>query len=263
MDAYGKALSQRYGALAAACLLSSIFTCWAPASLAAGPQLRLRPVEVEAGKDSLRATLVNDGTLAVHAFCMTSQSGSVEITEDLPPRPPLVPVGGVKVVTLSTQPAPADGAAAEARSFAVTCVQWEDGSVEGRPGDVAMLLQGEAGEAYEWKRLSTVFERVERCTDADWNAALSAAAQWIAANGATLDDGARAEGDFAGGMRTANLAARMTLDSLRRLSVDPAGMATARQHLADMTSRWHATRDFLGRVKGLPAYTPAPRQPSR
>jgi len=104
---------------------------------------------------------------------MTSRSGPVETAEDLSPRPPLVPVGGVEVVTLRTEPVPADDLDAEVRSFAVTCVQWEDGSVEGRPEHVAMLMKIEAGWAFQLKRLLTVFDRIQRSADADWNAALA------------------------------------------------------------------------------------------
>jgi hypothetical protein len=253
MDRYGKPSSLQRGTLAAPGLLCSMLLCSAPATPAADPPLRLRPAGVEASQGSLRVTLVNDGALAVRAFCMTSRSGPVETAEDLPPRPPLVAAGGVKVVTLRTQPVPADDLDAEVRSFAVTCVQWEDGSVEGRPGHVALLLQGQAGTAFEWKRLLPKFEQIQHCADAEWSAALAGAARWIADGGDKLDDGTQAAGSFEGGMEEANLAAKMTLDSLQRLSVDPAGMTAAREHLADMVSRWRTAGDFLSRVKGLSA----------
>jgi len=225
------------------------FLCAAPATPAAEPALQLRPAGVDATQDSLRVTLVNDGALAVRAFCMTSRNGPVGITEDLPPRPPLVPVGGEKVVTLTIQSVPPDDLAAEVRSFAVTCVQWEDGSVEGRPEHVAMLLQMQAGRAFQLKRLLTMFDRIQQSADADWNAALADAAQWIAAKGTALDGGARAEGSFASGMGSANLGAQMALDSLQRLSAN-SGVLAAREYLVREISRKRATGDFLARVKG-------------
>jgi hypothetical protein len=245
-----KPSSRQRGTPASTGLLFLVFLCPAPATPAAEPALRLHVAGIDA---DLRVTLVNDGALAVRAFCMTARNGQVGITEDLPPRPPLVAVGGTEVVTLPIQSFAAADLDAEVLSFAVTCVEWEDGSVEGRPEHVAMLLQMQAGRAFQLKRLLTMFDRIQRSADADWSAALAGAAQWIAANGTALDGGARAEGSFASGMGSANLGAQMALDSLQRLSVD-SGIPAARDYLVREISRKRANGDFLARVKGLSAY---------
>ena len=263
MNKYNRPSLRRHGTIAVTGLVFSMSLFLVPTTPAAESALQLRAAGIDASRNSLRVTLVNDGALAVRAFCMTSRSGPMEITEDLPPRPPLVPSGGSRIETLRTQSVPADDLDAEVRSFSVTCVQWEDGSVTGRPDHVAMLLQGQAGTAFEWKRLLPMFERIQHSADADWNAILADAARWIADNGTKVDDGSRPEGSFEGGMEEANLAAKMTLDSLRRLSINPAGMAAAREHLADMISRWRAAIDFLARVKGLPVHGAEPTHPVR
>lgn len=225
----------------------------APAAQPADSALPLRAQEIKASRDSLRVTLLNNGRSGVIAFCMTSLHGAVEITEDLPPRPPLLPVGGVRVVSLITEPVPADDLDAEVRSFEVTCVQWEDGTAEGRPEHVASLLRGQSGRAFQLKRLRAIFDRIEQSADADWNAALDGAIQWIASSGRTLDNGVTLPGDCASGMSSENGAARMTLDSLRRLSTDSEGISAARLHLADMISRWQVRSDFLARIKSASA----------
>lgn len=246
----------RHGVLVATGLLVSTFLCPASAAPPDESALQLRAAGIDASQSSLRVTLANEGAQPIRAFFMTSRNGAVEVTEGLPPGPPLVPVGGSRVEALSIRSVPTENLDDEARSFAVTCVQWEDGSVEGRPEHVAMLLQIQAGRALQLRRLAVMFDRIQQSTGADWNVALADAAQWIGASGATLDDGTRAKGSFATGMANANLGAKMDLDSLQRLSADSSQIPALREYLVDVISSMRTTTDFLVRVKGLSAYGP-------
>src|ERR1017187_1292324 len=173
--------------------------------------------------------LRNNSEKLVTGFCVRTHSSGVTLTEFLPPHQGLLPgatdTGAVSLSGMS--PAEAEQ---EARTLVFTCVVSSDGVAGTVSEDVSSMTQSLAGTAFQAARLRRFLVSIGDSSNDRFQLAVQDAISGISALDITLDDGSKAQGLFASGMRDASA---LLLSRLKQLAMMGSG---GRNNISELRS---------------------------
>jgi hypothetical protein len=215
------------------------------ASLAAELSLRVETARI-AGR-TLQVALRNTAPQIVRAFCTTFDGSGVELTELLPPRQTGILPGQTYLVRSDLGPEVKVPEAAAA-SFSVTCVLFDDGSREGLPEHLSMMSALRRGRELQEARLAPLLQSLMSAPDDNLGAAVVQTIDQIRGMDITLEDGSRAVGLQANGIRSANTLLTRGLERAR-VARGTRGVEGCRLELENAMRELQTIREHLQRDK--------------
>jgi hypothetical protein len=151
----------------------------------------------------IEVVLLNRSENRVIGFCTRTERGGLTLTKFFPPHHGMMP-GDSFTATVPVAGMSEAEVGQESRSFAVTCVA-SIGVVSGTLNeDTAAMREEVAVAAFEAARISRIFTAVRDASNDMLQVAVQDAINAIARLDITLDDGSKAQGSFASGIRAAN-----------------------------------------------------------
>lgn len=163
--------------------------------------------------------LRNNSEKPVTGFCVRTHSTGVTFTEFLPPHQALLP-RATYTATISLSGTPPAEAEQEARTLVLTCVVSSDGVAGTVSEDVSSMAQTLAGTAFQAARLRRFLDSIVDSSNDRFPLAVQDAISRISALDITLDDGSKAQGLFASGMRNASALLLSRLKQLAMMGAD-------------------------------------------
>jgi hypothetical protein len=125
--------------------------------------------------------------------------------------------------------------------YRVAAVVFDDGSAQGDQHDLDDLEAFRAGEEHQLSRLRSVLRELSASADGEFISQAQRLADRVQAIDVTLEDGTKATGEFANGVRAGNHYVISMLGLALGAARSMRGIANARQDLSRDTARYDAT----------------------